>query len=182
MRPIIPNGRQYLNRTLDTVGNGSGTKNAIGDYSGGGLETFFIAPPATQTFLITRFLPQVVDAGSFDAASWGNGITLANGVKVAVVRGSTDEIDLTDANTLKTNADWGRVCFDVFVSTWGVGNEYLHARWSFFKGGVPGLYLHGAHSDKLVVTLNDDMSDLVAQYFAVQGHVLELDQHGVIIK
>lgn len=182
--PNIPNGNFYLNRYLDTVGDGSGLKDIILNYADGqvGKEEFIIAPPEGETFLVTRLLVEIVDAGSFDAASYGNGITLTNGITLQLMRGASEEIDLLDGVPIKANADFGRLCYDVEVSTWGQGNEYLHARWSFFKAGTPGLYLHGGDSDKIVLTVNDDMSDLVRQYWGVQGVNLNRDQHGDLIR
>ena len=163
----------YLYRFLDTDGDGTGTKTAVGDYSddpGSGVEIFYIAPPANTVYEIARIIPHVVDAGTFDSGSYGNGIDLTNGIVIRISDSSGVLVDLTDDLPVITNTDWGRLCYDVTRSTFGTGNEYLHARWTFAKSGQP-VRLVGDSGHKLEVVLNDDFSDLVEQYFMVQGIV-----------
>lgn len=162
----------YLYRFLDTDGDGTGTKNAIGDYSdtGDGETIFYIAPPENQVYEIARILPSVKDAGSFDSGNYGNGISLSNGVVIRVSDADGVLVDLTDGNPIITNADWATLCYDVDISSFGSGNEYLHARWTFSKAGQP-IKLYGDAGHKLEVVLHDDFSDLVSHYFMVQGKI-----------
>jgi len=184
--PSYPSGRQYLSRLLDSNGDGTGTKNIILDYrdpaDGIGETDYFIQPPAGEIFLITRLLVHIRDGGSFDAEKYGNGVTLTTGIVITLKRGAAVEVDLTDGVPIKSNAQWAQLCYDVAISTYGAGDEYLHARWSFFKGGVPGLYLHGDDEDKFVVTVNDKLDTLDEHSFTVQGHNVSRNQHGELIR
>ncbi len=161
---------ELLFRYLDTVGDGSGTKNAVGDYSSSATK-FLIKPPSDETFIIERLIVSVEDGGSFDAAKYGNGITLTNGMHVHEEVNGVQKLDLIDAGggqTIKTNADWGALCYDADVKTWGTGNQVLLVRWTFSKAGAP-VRLDGAIGEELTITLNDDFSALVDHRFMAQG-------------
>lgn len=154
-----------LYRYLDTNGDGTGTKNANGDYSGG-EEIFYIAPPAGQTYELERMLIYVQDTGTFDAAKYGNGATLTTGIVVRVANDAGTLLDLTDGEPVKTNTHWGRQCYDVEVKAWGTGDEVMVVRWTFAKSGRP-IRLHAG--ERLEVVLNDALDVLVGHYFQVQG-------------
>jgi len=152
-------------RYLDTDGDGSGTKNAIGDYSV--TPTDFYIQDATANIHLNRMLVTVEDSGAFDAEHYGNGVTLTNGIKVSVTDAEDNElIDLTDGLVIHTNADWGRQCYDVDVKTWGTGDEVALVRWTFDRTGHPLII---TRNKKLKVTLNDDLTALVGHFFQVQG-------------
>jgi hypothetical protein len=81
---ILPDGRFYqrrLVRHLDTVGDGSGTKNVVADYSSG-AQAFKLAPAAGQIFFIEN-LNIFLDAGAaMPAGVFGAlGAALTNGFR-----------------------------------------------------------------------------------------------------
>lgn len=161
--------RTDIYRILDTNGDGTGTKNAIGDYDG--LNTkFYIKPPSNQDFALYRMIVYVKDAGTLDASSYGNGITLATGIKVRVADAGGVILDLFDGQTVKSNADWAGACYDVSISTFGTGDNYLHVRWTFAKSGQP-LIINGEKGEWLEVVLNDAFDGLLSHYFKVQGKI-----------
>ena len=160
--------KTLLARYLDTDGSGTGTKTAIGNYSTPTI--FYIQPPAGTIYRLSRMLPFVEDVGTFDSGSYGNGITLTNGITVRVQDDSGTLLDLTDGLPIKLNTHWARLCYDMAISKFGTGNEYLHARWTFAKSGQM-VRLVGNNNERLEVVLNDDFSDLVSQYFMVQGYI-----------
>ena len=161
--------KKLIARYLDTNGDGTGTKTAIGEYQAG-AEIFYIQPPTGQVYRLSRILPFVEDAGTFDSGSYGNGITLTNGITVRVQNDSGTIVDLTDGLPVKLNTHWARLCYDLTISKFGTGNEYLHARWTFAKSGQM-IRLVGDNNERLEVVLHDDFSDLVSQYFMVQGYI-----------
>ena len=162
-----------INQFLDTVGDGSGTTNAIGDYSdtGAGVEEFFYTDPSgggldLPPSYIHRMIVSIGDTTGMQASEYGNtGAALTNGVSIAVKRAAATLIDLTPEPIL-TNAQWGAYCYDVDLKTWGAGDELLLVRWTFTKSGSPIKLEAG---DKLVVTLNDDCSGLTDHRFLIQG-------------
>lgn len=156
---------KHIFRYLDTNGDGSGTKNANGDYSSVADE-FYCQPD--MSVYINRLIISIEDTSGMQAQEYGNlGSELTNGweLKVTDASGSV-KLDLTDGIAVKTNAQIGRNCYDVDVKTWGAGDELLVARWTFGASGAP-LYLSA--NDKLSVTFNDDLSGLISHYFLIQG-------------
>lgn len=161
--------RLMFSRYADTDGDGSGTKNANGDYSGG-EEIFYIQPPADESFYVSRLIVSIEDASGFSAAEYGNlAAALSTGVEVRVQDDAGTIIDLTDALPVKTNAGWGALCYDVDLKTWGQGNELLVVRWTFSKSGQ-FIKLNGDDGERLEIVLNDDLDGLVGHRFLLQGY------------
>lgn len=161
--------KRRLDRYLDTNGDGTGTKNAVGDYSSA-TEIFYIQPPAGVVYRVARMLVFVQDVGTFDSGSYGNGITLASGIEIRVADDIETISDMTDGNPVKVNPHWARLCYDTAHSSYGSGNESLAARWTFTKAG-PYIRLDGDNNERLEVVLNDNFSGLVDQAFLVQGYI-----------
>jgi hypothetical protein len=162
--------RNILTRYLDTTGDGSGTKNAIGNYASS-AQIFRIAPASGKVFRISRMLINIEDTAGMKAENYGDtGSPLTNGIEVRTHDGSSTLIDLTDGIPIKTNAHWGRTCYDVDIKSWSTAptNELLLARWSFFRCGQY-LRLNGSKNQELQVVLNDNLTGLISHYFMVQG-------------
>ncbi len=159
--------RSYVCRFMDTVGDGTGEKNAIGDYSSA-EQIFFIQPSDIGTLRITRLMISIEDAGPIDAGAYGNGIDLVNGIQLQVRDNSGVLNDLTDGVPIFTNAHWGRYTYDIKESSFGMGANYVLARWSFIKSGIT-IRLQGVENERLTMVLNDDFSGLVSHRFLVQG-------------
>jgi len=156
-------------RYLSTDGTTNGTKNAIGDYSGA-TEIFYIQPPDGVVYRVSRMIPFIEDAGSFDSGKYGNSVVLTNGIEVRVQDDSGTIIDMTDGVPIKTNPHWKRLCYDVDPSAYGSGNEALGVRWTFTKAGQY-IRLDGSNNERLEVLLHDAFDDLIGHYFQVQGYV-----------
>lgn len=169
----MPNGEHYaIRKPLDVskwfstyLSNGS-TTSAVGNYAGG-VERFKYTCPTNRRVSLERMLVYVEDTGAFDAEKYGNGITLTNGIRV-YVRNPADEIitALDGGLAVKTNAQWGRLCYDADVKKWGTGNEILVVRWTFSRAGAPVFLTEGHY---LSVELNDTFVNLVDHTFLVQG-------------
>lgn len=152
-------------RFLDTNGNGTGTKNAIGDYST--PTDFYIAAGASENLEIERMIVHIRDAAPLSAEKYGGLAELTNGIEVKVKESDdTVLLDMTDNTPIKSNAAWGRLCYDEDDSGYGSGDDFIKVRWTFAKSGSP-VYLK--YTDKLVVTISDDLTGLVAHTFMVQG-------------
>jgi len=161
-----------LYRLLSSNGLATGDKEITGDYSG--AETpFYIAPPAGEVFYLNRMIGGIVDAGSFDSGSYGNGITLTNGIACRLYRGGFAEanilLDLFDGCRIKTNTDWARACYDFQVSSFGSGDEYGIFRWTYTKDGTDPIVLDGDRQDALALLFHDDFTDLKGHGFCVRG-------------
>lgn len=160
--------KKPLYRYLDTNGDGTGTKNANGDYSSTADE-FYLAPSAGEIMRIRRLMISIGDTSGMQAQEYGNlGSALSNGISLSYVSDRLGTIDLMDGVPVLTNSQWGDLCYDVARKSWGAGNELLLARWTFVKAGEY-LRLNGDKSDKLSITFNDDFSGLLSHYFFCQG-------------
>lgn len=164
--------RRILNpiyRYLDENGNGSGNKNANGNYAGSPTR-FFIQPPADEVFFLNRMIVLLEDGGSIDAGGWGNGAALTNGVECDLRDPINDILtDLFDGLPLLTNAGWAQFCYDVRSTDFGAGNNYLGVRWTFTKSGRP-LVLRGSKQESFGITFNDNVTNVVRNTFMVQGY------------
>ncbi len=163
-----------LFRLLDDVGDGSGVKNAVGDYSTT-AKKFIIKPAVNQKFFLARMMIHITDGGALDSGSYGNGITLTNGIEIKVTDSQGYKIDITEGIPILKNPDWARLCYDMNRSNYGTGDETLNARFTFLKSGVY-LVLDGNKGEQFEVDLNDDFSGLVEHYFQVQGFIVGLRQ------
>lgn len=159
----------HIFRYLDTVGDGTGTKNAIGNHASA-AEEYKIVPPSDETYILERVLISIRDTGTFDAENYGNGVGLTNGIIVEKRNGSGQLLDLTDGLPIMHNAGWGAQCFDISHLAMGTGDEIMNIRWTFSRSGQP-IRLDGVNGEYLSFTLNDDFSGLVQHYFQVQGWI-----------
>lgn len=154
-------------RHLDTVGDGSGTKDMSADHSGAAEECKLV-PQGGEIFILERVIIHVTD-GSMLAANFGALTALTNGVKFSVERGGVERLDLMDGITVKTNDGWARLCHDVSRINWGSGDDTLSVRWTLSASGQPiGLW----PGDEFICTINDNLSNLTDMYVFAQGYVL----------
>lgn len=156
---------EYFSRFLDETGDGSGNKDAIGDYSAV-VTDFLITPPVNNTFDIFRLLVQIADTGPIDAGFYGNNIVLTNGIRLLLLDNTGTIItDYVDTMPIITNANWARFAFDAKKTDFGAGQNYIDIRWTFQRGGRP-LRLR---NQSLAVRLNDDFTSLTSHTFLMQG-------------
>ena len=160
---------ELINQFLDSNGDGSGTHNLNGNYSGGATE-FWIECPASADaqYEISRLIVNIEDTAGMSAQEYGNlGAALTNGVKLEHrYVDDTVRLNLTP-DPVQANADWSAYCYDAQVLSWGPGDEMLAVRWTFSKSGD---FLVLEHGEKLVVILEDDLTGLISHRFLVQGH------------
>lgn len=156
-------------RFADTVGDGSGTKNANGDYSGA-PEEFFITPPSGQIYQIHRLILTIRDTGIFRADRYGAlAAALTNGILVQKKSAAGVLDDYTDGVPIQTNVDWSRSTYDVAYYDFSAGDNFLSCRWTFRHSGRPVQLRSG---ERLAVVLNDNLTGLVQHFFSLQGHAV----------
>ena len=174
---ILKSDRFLLNRFASDTGLPTGEKSAVGDYSVTPKD-FYIEALEGERLSVARVIIHVVDSGSFDSGSYGNGITLTNGIQFIYERNGV-QFNVSNGFPIKTNVDWGRYCYDVNISTYGAGNEALNARWTFSKYGNPLILNKG---DKLILRLSDDFSGLVEHTFLFEGvHLQEPNPAALVL-
>lgn len=159
----------HLIRALDTVGDGTGTTNANGNYAAT-AEEFFIQPPAGQLFTIHHLMVEIVDTASIDAGKYGTGIILTNGIGITIENGAL-LVDLTHNLKIKTTAEWAYLAGpnNIQVFNWGAGNDIFIAEIAIANHFGKAITLNGDLSEKLIITLNDDFTGLVNHKFIAHG-------------
>jgi hypothetical protein len=162
-KPVHPDRLHY-----DYMTNGV-TKDAVGDYRSA-VERFKITcASGSQRLHLHRMIIYVEDVGNFKSAKYGVDLDLSEGIHVRV-HAANDSIhaDLTAADPIITNAQWGALCYDVTLDTYGTGNNgSLAVRWTFDRAGAPVTLSSGEY---LAVDLNDDFTALEKHTFMVQGY------------
>ena len=164
------NSGTLLYQYLDVDGDGTGVFNAVGNYAAA-AEDFYIQPPVDTLYVIHRMIIHIHDGAAFSAEKYGALAVLTNGVSVTVkqVSPAVDLVDLTAREPIVSNAEWGALCFDVDLASYGQGDVYLNVRWTFSKAGQP-IVLND--NQRLAVTVNDDLTGLIGHKFMVQGYIV----------
>lgn len=161
--------RTIVSRYLDTNGDGTGTKNFIGNHA---ATTAFIAPAAGQIFRIARLIVSIEDGTGIKSGLYGALTALPNGVTITEVDDSGTLVDFTDGVPIKTNGQWGQLCYDVDLKSWSASptEEMVLVRYTFMRAGQY-VRLIGDNGGQLQVNLNDNFTGLLSHRFMAQGFV-----------
>jgi hypothetical protein len=134
---------------------------------------FYIGPPAGEDYVLQRMIVTIKDNAVVTADNYGgiDLVTAGTGVNCQVTEGigGKEVLDLFDNTLVKSMAGWGGICYDVAEFSFGSGDNYVVVRWTFAKSGKP-LVLRSVRNEKLVVTINDNLSALTGHTFFVQGY------------
>jgi hypothetical protein len=153
---------------MDTVGDGSGTKVATGDYSLSAQDFRLTCQNDEHILLCSRMIVLIQYAGNMASSGYIGATPLANGITVQV-RDETDTVveDFTDGDPVISLAEWAGLCHDMNDYRWGSGTDDLASvRWTFRRMGKPVVLHHGW---SIAVNLNDNFSGLVNHKFKIQG-------------
>ena len=127
---------------------------------------FFVQPPVDEVWYIAKWMLYLQDGKGFDITTWGSNGALTNGLDLKVeVNGVTvNQLDFP----VKHNGDIARIAYDMQLHEFGNGDDILTAQWSFTEMGQ-FLRLDGATNDKLIVTVQDDLTGITTQHIHIQG-------------
>jgi len=157
---------EILSRLLDSVGNGTGTKNMAG-----AADEYLIKPPAGEIFLIDQIIVTIEDGAAIDVDGWGALVALTNGCLFRVRRQEAASPvvtvkDLADGTPFKSNIQLGRLGeLYIFSSMTGC---LIQA-----KLKIPTIRLDGQRGESLSFETQDDLSGLTRQEVAVLGFVCQ---------
>lgn len=171
----IDDDRSFLNRHLDTVGDGSGSHDANVDGSSLDAAVLFrINAPTEGTHVIHRLHVVIEDQGNFQTSTYGALAALTNGLRIGYFNTSTATVidDLTAGHPIKTNFDWSLHAHPATLQSWGGGNQHLVAIWDFAEDGC-SLHLSHLQQDRCFgVEIRDDLTGLIAHEFVVYGYTV----------
>jgi len=171
--PLISGPGQFaaggtdLYQLMDTVGDGTGNFDANIDASGAPIE-FKLSPAFGKTYHVFRLLIQIGDAGVFDTGKYGNNIVLTNGLRLTKCDANGELFAYTGQHVVFTNLDWGIHSHDLSYFNFGLGDNGITIRWSFWKTGSP-IILDGNKGEYLAIVLNDNFTGLNNHHFTCQG-------------
>ena len=156
-----------LMRFLDTVGDGTGTKQS--NVNGSVTPVVYRIQPsgAYGRMWIHTLTLTIEDTGSFNSDGYGSGAALTNGITLKLFDNNDNAIlDILDGFTAKTNNNWTRITFDSDHTVKGTGPEHQSVRIRFLDNGAP-LFLDTKHY--LGMTIADDLTGLDGHLMYCQG-------------
>jgi len=161
MSQLIP-----LFQALDTVGDGSGTTNATGNYAA--VATGFkMVCPSGKGHTITQLMIHIAGPTNFALTGYGSiagGVT--NGVVIQFSLGGV-LMSLNAGMPFKSNDDWAHASADVNHLTFVGGGDSLVIPFKIADFGIPLVLAAG---DFIQVLLNDDFTGLTSQHFIAHGY------------
>ena len=159
-----------LIKYLDTVGDGTGNKLAIGDYSTN--PTAFYLKPATGTvYVINMFIIHLTGTGQFKHDTYGPISELPNGLLITAGRGNIDTLDILDGLPIKSNRHFTRLTSSVTLIKWdGEPASSLVCSYKATDFGT-NLMLDGTEGDYLKVLCRDNFTGLTGQRFGAFGFI-----------
>ncbi len=156
-------------RQMDTVGDGSGTKNINQDYSAGSATLIKFAP--TQKAFISTLTIQYSDNGAFQQNVYASlPSALTNGVRIDIY----DQFDnvlvpLTDDQFVTMNLEWYTLGYRFIYNNWAGSNENTLVASLNFGDFGSSIVLDGSQNQFIAVSVNDDFTSLSSQTFTVEG-------------
>lgn len=156
-----------INQYMSDVGDGTGTINAVGDYSST-AKIFFIQPAVGEIMTLTGMFIHLVDSGSLTIGVYG-GLAGALSVGLAIrVTNEGSENRSIIPGVMKTNGDLVHMGSFFNINSFSGGVDSLSASINFSVMGAP-LILEGGRGHKLEVVLNDDFVGLNDHHFLACG-------------
>jgi len=157
---------RFLERDLDTVGNGTGTIDQSTT-----ADIYYIAPPATEVYLIDEVKLTIFHNALATGDNWGGIAALANGCLMRVVKtfGTADEVvrNFTPVG-LKTHYELAKM-FDVSVPFNNVDSLVVGT----YRPPMP-ISLNGSLGMKLAWEVRDDLTAIVRQVVSVKGRIVSI--------
>ena len=157
---------QLFFQYLTQAGDGTGVKDAIGDYSAGAT-TWYLQPSAGETLSLDTLLISIADNGTFDGTDYGAiGGGLTNGLDILVSTGGVEQ-SILGGNKLKNNFQmiaFGAMAQDVNLAG---DQQVLQTCCHFHADHGRPLVLFG--TDRLAIVLNDDFTGLTLHRFHARG-------------
>lgn len=160
--PIDGIPKQYF---LTANGDGTGTYNINGDYSGATATDLYLEIP-TGAYYIATMLVSISASGQFTQGKYGTLDALSNGVKFFVNPGGF-EIPLLSSTAVKSNYEWFELTphlnltqFDGLAQTMTI---------EFTMAEDYGMYFVLFPGMKFICRVQDNFTGLVAHTFGLRG-------------
>ena len=153
---------------LSTNGDGTGTSNAVGDYSAAPTN-FYIQPPVGHIYVISELIFHCSDHGTYTIDGYGASTALTNGIAGIVYQGATAIFNLFGGRLIQTNDDYLHVSANYQLVTFASNYQSQIVSYNANSFGTV-LRLNGSLNQKLQLELHDDFTFLDDQYFLAHGY------------
>lgn len=140
------------------AGDGTGSIEMISDFSLGAI--YKVQPPANEVWDLHSSTLHVEDNAKLSIATYGNGITLVNGIDLRVAN-DTGSRTLLGGQTIKELTHWQRYLNPADFRDFGNDGETYTIRADFLITGEP-IRLVGADNARIEIVLNDNFTGLVS--------------------
>jgi len=163
--------QETVYQCLTDVGDGTGVRNAIGNYASEMFEIFISNPD--RSIQISSAVVGIRDSGLFRQDRYAAMSTpLTNGIRIKVKDDQNATLlDLTAAAPIKTNGGWQFLTSNVTPLPIGAGDGFYTIEWEFSRLSGSELVLEPGH--RLSVELNDSFEDLIEHTFFVYATFVE---------
>lgn len=157
---------------LDTVGDLTGSIEQAVDGSSTPVN-FLYTVPTGYVYYVNRIIIAIQDSGKFDAAKYGNGLVLPNGIQIGTLLATGGTVDATAQLPIKTNSDWASYAYDLTFHSEGAGDDVAVASYSFQEDGLP---LTISEGNAFLMRVNDNLTGIVRQHARVAGVLVKKDR------
>jgi len=157
-----------LFRYLDSVGNGSGTKDM-----GTTVDEYFIKPPAGFIYVIDKLRIAVVDNAVLVPSGFGGAAALVTGCLMKLQAAGSeivDILDLLDGTPLKNHGELSAL--GILEIQDGAASCFVQCEVDYARDGAP-LRLDGDRDERIMFKVQDDLSGYVSVYVSVTGRVFK---------
>lgn len=167
-KAVLLGGKAHLFRYLDSVGDGTGTKNMAA-----AADEYFLKPPTTSTFIIDEINIRIDDDLIATPDKFGGITALGTGCSLDIMsqlpgKSLTQIVDLLDAVKLKTNADIAALGpMEIWNDAPG---SVLVARINLRNRSEP-VAIFGKDSEFLRFNVVDNLSTLLHVYVLAIGRI-----------
>jgi hypothetical protein len=127
---------------------------------------FEFKPGPNEVYVLDRILFYGLGTTNVTSTSYVDLVALTNGVEITLNNSAGIVSNVTNDLPLKTNDDICNLCYDSRQNLFGANPRSISARYSFFKEtGFRGILLDGTNGEKLIITINDNLTALVSHRF-----------------
>ena len=152
-------------RIADSIGDGTGNKNAIGQLT----QPFRVTVPAGDNYRVAALHVAIEDNRRFQAEDYGGlGYALTNGISLFTETATGQRLqDITDPDVpIRDNAGWSIYTPIVRKTAERPGHEVMTVDIILISNLEP---LTLSSGESFVIGLNDDFTGLVKHHFVLQG-------------
>lgn len=162
-----PNSLNLFTQCLDTVGDGSGSKDMAVDFSGGATSFKISADVGLLDCYLSNLKVIMLFTGQMGIDKYAKNLVLANGIQLRLTDQDDDLVeDFLDGNPVKSNAGWFFYAGKSNTFDAAASKTALVIDWSFVDKGFPLLLRPGW---SLETILHDDFSSMDIHMMCVQG-------------